>query len=98
MGIPFYGRSFTLVSASQNDINAPAVKNQGPRGPLTGEGGLLAYFEICYGIKQGGWTIKDRNGVRRRNQNSDKAHSPYAFKNKEWVSYDDIKSIKRKVS
>ena len=97
MGIPLYGRSFTLEYESQNGINAPAV-HPGPRGPITGQGGLLAYFEICYGIKQGGWTIKDRNGVRRKNQNSDKVHSPYAFKNKEWISYDDIKSIKRKVS
>ena len=96
MGIPLYGRSFTLASESQNDINAPA-RGPGTRGPITKEGGYLAYFEICYGIKQGGWTIKDRNGDRRQNQNFDEAHSPYAFKNKEWVSYDDIKSIKRKV-
>lgn len=90
MGIPLYGRSFTLVSAEENGINAPAVRDQGPRGPITGEDGLLAYFEICYGIKQGGWTIKDQYGHSH--------HGRYAFKNKEWVSYDDIKSIKEKAS
>ena len=99
--MPTYGRSFTLVSSTETGIHAPALKNSGPKGQYTKENGLLAYFEICHSIRKGGWTVADRNGpviARGKGHKSDEIHSLYAFKNKDWISYDDKKSIERKVT
>lgn len=45
MGLPAYGRSFTLASAEQFDIGAPAVGG-GLEGRYTIEEGFLAYYEV----------------------------------------------------
>ncbi len=45
MGVPFYGRSFTLNSTSQNGVGAPADL-AGKPGPITKEAGVLAYNEV----------------------------------------------------
>ncbi|XP_025061622.1 chitotriosidase-1 [Alligator sinensis] len=83
MGIPTYGRGFTL-SSSDSDVGAPA---SGPTtaGTFTREAGFLAYYEICTFLK-GATTkmIKDQK-------------VPYSFKDKEWVGYDDMESITTKV-
>ena len=69
MGMPLYGRAFTL-DKSENNLSAPA-RCRGTAGPFTGEGGFLAYYEICHLIKNEGWKVvkdsQDRLG-------------PYAYK------------------
>lgn len=45
LGMPTYGRSFTLTSSSDNRVGAPAT-GPGAPGPYTREGGTLAYFEV----------------------------------------------------
>ena len=45
LGMPTYGRSFTLASSLDTGVGVPAT-GPGTPGPFTKEGGLLAYFEV----------------------------------------------------
>jgi len=79
MGVPLYGRSFTLGNKANTGINSGCWK-AGTKGPITGEAGFLAYYEICMAQKKGGWTVvKDPTG----------SMGPYAYKGDQWVGYDD---------
>ena len=86
MGMPLYGQSFTLSSASNNGLNAPTIGG-GSAGPFTGQSGLLAYFEICDFINDG-WTVVAPTENR----------GPYAYNGNQWVGYDDEDTIRTKVS
>lgn len=46
LGIPTYGRSYTLFNPDANDIGAPA-DGPGEMGDATRENGYLAYYEVC---------------------------------------------------
>lgn len=83
MGMPLYGRSFTLSSSRNNGLNAP-TSGPGQAGKFTREAGFLAYYEICHSIKHERWAVRQGD-------------TPSAYKDKQWVSYDDPASIKRKV-
>uniref|UniRef100_A0A8C3XQN3 GH18 domain-containing protein n=1 Tax=Chelydra serpentina TaxID=8475 RepID=A0A8C3XQN3_CHESE len=83
MGIPAYGRSFTL-SSSETGVGAPAF-GPGSLGPFTREAGFWAYYEIC--TFQKGATTK----------RIEEQKVPYSFKENQWVGYDDQQSIKTKV-
>lgn len=82
MGLPLYGKSFTLQDPSNHGLNAPA--SAGTAGPYTRTAGTLAYYEICESINQGGWTIV---------QDEQHRMGPYAYKGNQWVSYDDEGSL-----
>ena len=45
IGVPTYGRSFTLVSSDEHGFGAPA-SGTGPAGTYTGEGGFNSYYEV----------------------------------------------------
>jgi len=45
IGMPTYGRSFSLVNESQFDIGAPA-SGGGTPGKYTGEAGFMGYYEV----------------------------------------------------
>ena len=78
LGIPTYGRSWTLATP-QTSVNSSA-SGTGAAGPITQERGYLAYNEICRNIREAGWTkVSDQTGSR----------GPYAFKDDQWVGYDD---------
>ena len=87
MGMPLYGQSFTLSSASSNGLNAPS-SGAGQAGQFTRQGGFLAYFEICDYVKNQGWTVS---------QDSQGRLGPYAYNGNQWVSYDDKAMIRKKV-
>lgn len=85
LGVPSYGRSFTLANPSNNGVGAPAVGG-GNSGPYTRQTGMLGYNEICVNIQ--GWTV-----VREPQQ-----RVPYAFSGNQWVGYDDPTSIAEKTN
>lgn len=45
IGMPTYGRSFTLSNPAQNNVNS-AASGGGDAGKYTGEGGFMAYYEV----------------------------------------------------
>ena len=87
VGIPFYGRSFTLKSSKERAFGSEC-SGDGKSGEFTRENGFLAYgFEICKYIDKENWTrvwSKDHQ-------------APFAYKQNQWVGYDDELSIKIKV-
>ncbi|KAL6255476.1 hypothetical protein P5V15_013812 [Pogonomyrmex californicus] len=87
LGVPFYGRAFTLADKNQNGLGAPTT-GPGTAGPYTREGGMLGYNEICEFFKQGGWTV-----VRQEEH-----RAPYAYKGDQWVGYDDVTSLTEKIA
>ncbi|KAH0618843.1 hypothetical protein JD844_018340 [Phrynosoma platyrhinos] len=82
MGFPTYGRTFKL-SGSNTGIGAPASGGGSP-GVYTNESGILAYYEVCAFLQGAtkGWIEEQK--------------VPYAFKNGEWVGYDDERSFQLK--
>uniref|UniRef100_T1JFT1 Ribosome assembly protein 1 n=1 Tax=Strigamia maritima TaxID=126957 RepID=T1JFT1_STRMM len=88
LGMGLYGRSFTLQNADVNGLEAPAP-SKGNAGAYTGEAGTLGYNEICEQIANGEpWKIVWVDGYE----------APYAYKGRQWVSYDDRKSIQIKAN
>uniref|UniRef100_A0A182MSG5 Uncharacterized protein n=1 Tax=Anopheles culicifacies TaxID=139723 RepID=A0A182MSG5_9DIPT len=87
LGIPTYGRSYTLYNPDATDIGAPA-DGPGEQGDATREKGYLAYYEICSSLKDStDWTVVQPNP---------KAMGPYAYKGNQWVGYDDEAIARRK--
>ncbi|XP_067139342.1 chitinase-3-like protein 1 [Centruroides vittatus] len=86
LGMGLYGRSFTLRRAENNGLFQDAPQ-RGPAGPYTRESGSLGYNEICEKQQREKWTVvRDPYYM-----------APYAFREREWVGYDDIESITLKV-
>ncbi|KAG8229434.1 hypothetical protein J437_LFUL000956 [Ladona fulva] len=89
MGIPLYGRTFTLDHEDQAGLYAPAHQ-PGEPGPFTRAPGLLGYNEICYQMKTSpsAWeTTRDPF-----------CQAPYAVNGRQWVGYDDVESVKTKAA
>ena len=87
MGIPLYGKSWTLIEFNDTYTSDPTLPapglGPGAAGPLTGQAGYLGYNEICKFVKTGNWeVVKDPTYVI----------GPYASSPtvpKTWVGYDD---------
>ncbi|XP_076290345.1 uncharacterized protein LOC143213900 isoform X2 [Lasioglossum baleicum] len=87
LGIPTYGRSYTLFNRDATELGAPA-DGPGTEGDATREKGYLAYYEICESLSQSDdWEVVQPNS---------KAMGPYAFKDDQWVGYDDEDIVKLK--
>uniref|UniRef100_A0A8C7EIQ7 GH18 domain-containing protein n=1 Tax=Neovison vison TaxID=452646 RepID=A0A8C7EIQ7_NEOVI len=84
MGFPTYGRTFRLLKASKNGLQAEAVGPASP-GKYTKQSGFLAYYEVCSFLQ------------RATKHWIDFQYVPYAYKGKEWVGYDDAVSFSHKV-
>ncbi|KAK0178898.1 hypothetical protein PV327_007739 [Microctonus hyperodae] len=87
LGIPTYGRSYTLFNDEATEIGAPA-DGPGEEGDATREKGYLAYYEICENIaKSDEWEVVQPNP---------KAMGPYAVRGNQWVGYDDEEIVRIK--
>ncbi|KYM85390.1 Chitotriosidase-1 [Atta colombica] len=87
LGIPTYGRSYTLFNQDATELGSPA-DGPGTEGEATREKGYLAYYEICESIADSDeWEVVQPNP---------KAMGPYAFKDNQWVGYDDEDIVKLK--
>ncbi|XP_067634739.1 chitinase-3-like protein 2 isoform X2 [Eurosta solidaginis] len=79
VGLPTYGHSFTLVSALNNGINAPA-EGVGRCGNL----GFTSYSELCW--------FNTHNIVVHQTYDQSTC-SPYLSSGTEWISYENETSI-----
>lgn len=82
IGIPTYGHSYKLTNPLNHDVQAPA-KGIG----TLGRHSFVPYYTVCQFL-QGGANFKFLND----------SLVPYAYQNDEWISYDDINSVIKKVS
>ena len=87
IGMPVYGRTFTLVDKTQFDIGAPATGGGEP-GRYTGEAGFLSYYEICDFLHKDNTTLVWDN----------EQQVPFAYRGDQWVGFDDERSLKTKTS
>ncbi|XP_043485682.1 chitotriosidase-1 [Polistes fuscatus] len=85
VGVPFYGRSFSLQNAQNNKVGAPTT-GPGMAGEYTREPGMLGYNEICKRVQSGKWTVVYDEDQR----------VPYAYSDNQWVGYDNPQSLKEK--
>lgn len=100
-GVGFYGRSFTLKDPSCSTPGCP-FGEQSQKGPCTGEGGILGYFEIMDIIK--GRTLKARDGGRdiaitRRAEPvhlKEEGVKYVVYNDNQWISYDDSETFSTK--
>ncbi|CAG2101361.1 unnamed protein product [Medioppia subpectinata] len=90
VGIPLYGRSYTLGDKTQHGLKAPINRWNPPNygggnpGKYTNASGMLAYYEIC-GLKD--WTHETDNVGK----------CPFAYSGDQWVGYEDEKSVGEKM-
>jgi len=85
LGVPLYGRAFTLQNPNANVMGAPTLDTSF-QGPYTREDGFMGYNEICMDAKENEWTEmweEDQKG-------------PYMFRDTKWLSYDNDKSLRIK--
>ncbi|XP_043235653.1 probable chitinase 10 [Amphibalanus amphitrite] len=85
LGVPTYGRSFTLATTTNTGVNAP-TRGGGIPGPYTNEEGILAYYEICQRLHSGAVYIWDHE-----------MSAPYIVDGDQWVGFDDERSVRIKM-
>ncbi|CAG2161542.1 unnamed protein product, partial [Oppiella nova] len=88
IGVPFYGRTYTLGSKDNHGLRAPikrwdANNGGGEPGIYTNASGFLAYYEICVETNSGNWT-KEFDAIGK---------CPFAYWDNQWVGYEDENSI-----
>ena len=86
IGVPFYGRSYTLGDKNSHALKAsikrwdPPNNGGGDPGKYTNASGMLAYYEIC---ADKSWTHDFDNDGK----------CPFAYRGNQWVGYEDEKSV-----
>lgn len=83
VGIPTYGHTFTLVNVNNPSVGSPA-SGIGSLGGL----GFVDYPDVCM-------FLRDNKNVVEVNYEQ-AARVPYLHLGKEWVSYDNMQSVKEK--
>lgn len=86
LGIPFYGHTFTLADPANFGLNA-ATKGAGESGTYIRSKGVFHFCDICNKTRNHHWIV-----VR----DPDNRIGPYAYHDNQWVSYDDVDTIRIK--
>lgn len=86
VGLAAYGHSFTLQNPNSHEVGASTYV-EGPKSEYTSEPGSLPYMEVCTKLKNGWTRVWDA-----------KSKVPYAYNGNQWISYDDVDSIREKVN
>lgn len=86
IGMPTYGRSFTLADENIHGPNAKATEG-GKEGVYTKESGFLAYYEICEMLLNGAVYVWD-----------EEMKVPYMVDGDQWVGFDDERAIRNKMA
>ncbi|XP_021340968.1 uncharacterized protein LOC110441967, partial [Mizuhopecten yessoensis] len=79
IGISFGAFGFELLDSASYDIGAVSV-GPSPAGPFTGIKGILAYYEVCLLLEEGGQSYQSYN-------------VPFYVNDTLWVAYDDQQSV-----
>lgn len=82
LGIPTYGRTFTLRDPAQNKVG-DFHSGPGKGGPYTNEAGMIGYNELCEKQKANHWL----------NQWDAQQKVPYTQSENQWISYDNEESV-----
>lgn len=84
IGVPFYGRSFNLENPSQHNVGAPHI-GRGIPGLYSMEPGVIGYNELCelFQEEANQWHLDW----------DEEQMVPYAYRNDQWVGYENEKSI-----
>ncbi|XP_065558234.1 probable chitinase 10 isoform X2 [Artemia franciscana] len=85
IGMPTYGRSFTLSNSGNYFVNAPS-SGGGKAGVFSREAGFLAYYEICEMLRSGAAYNWD-----------DEMQVPFLVHGDQWVGFDDERAIRNKM-
>ncbi|XP_026674886.1 chitinase-3-like protein 2 isoform X2 [Ceratina calcarata] len=80
IGIPTYGHSYKLDNPINHDLYAPA-NGFGNLGSM----GFVPYFTVCEFLQNEAKNVFD-----------EESKVPFAYKDREWISYDDVTSIRHK--
>lgn len=89
LGIPFFGRTYTLKTEEKHGLYDLTI-GPGEPGMFTRHAGILGFYEICLRTQRDGFTV-----VR---DTLNKGVGVYAFRNNQWVSYDDVDNIRIKAN
>lgn len=85
LGVPFYGRSFTLADPNKNTIGSLHT-GTGLPGQYSNEPGHIGYNEICEKLQKEDWTY-----VWEEDQKV-----PYIYRGNQWIGFENPRSIKLK--
>lgn len=83
IGIPTYGRSFTL--ATENSAVGAPTSGAGSAGTYTKEPGFVSYYEVC--------SLRDSSDFWIPEQKV-----PYKVAGNQWIGYDNIQSVSEKAT
>lgn len=82
LGMPLYGRCFTLANPLVSGLEAPA--HYAGRGwKHTQADGMIGYNEVCEFLRHQQWNTVWNSHIQ----------APYAVKGNQWCGYDDMESI-----
>nr|XP_036215864.1 chitinase-like protein 3 [Bactrocera oleae] len=82
VGVPFYGRTFTLSDAEQHTVGAPHL-GRGLAGQYSIEPGSIGYNELCERMQTEPW----------KEEWDEAQMTPYAYMGQQWVGFENPRSI-----
>lgn len=88
MGVPFYGRSFTLADLNNHAVGDAHI-GRGMAGPYSIEPGIVGYNELC--------EMFQKQPALWHQMWEPNQMVPYAFNGRQWIGYENEKSIALKV-